>query len=220
MSKVRVWDLPTRVFHWVLVLCFVGLLVTGEVGGNAMEWHFRVGYVVLTLLLFRLIWGIFGGFWSRFSSFVVAPTAIWRYAQGRGTPQQSIGHNPLGALSIVALLVFALLQVAAGLFSDDDIATSGPLAKMASASWVTFATYYHTKVGKIILIIWVQLHLAAIIFHRVRHRENLVLPMVSGDKEIAQPFESARDDTKSRAVALLVLALCASLVASLVRWAG
>lgn len=220
VNRVRVWDLPTRVFHWSLVLCFVGLVATGEVGGLAMPWHFRLGYSVLSLLLFRLVWGFVGGRWSRFSSFVVGPSAILRYAQGQGTPRQSVGHNPLGSLSVVALLVFALLQVTAGLFSDDEIATSGPLAKLASSSWVTYATYYHTKIGKIILIVLVQLHIAAMVFYRLARKEDLVTPMLKGDKDLADSFESARDDARSRGLALLVLALCVSLVAGLAQWAG
>lgn len=220
MNKVRVWDLPTRVFHWSLVLCFVGLVVTGEIGDGAMVWHFRLGYTVLSLLLFRLVWGFVGGHWSRFSAFVVGPGTILRYVQGQGTPRQSVGHNPLGSLSVLALLVFALLQVAAGLFSDDEIATSGPLVKMASSTWVGYATYYHTKIGKIVLIVLVQLHIAAMIFYRVKRNENLVLPMLKGDKVLPEPFENARDDAKSRAAALVVFGLCAGLVAALVQWAG
>lgn len=220
VNKVRVWDLPTRVFHWSLVLCFLGLVITGEVGGEAMPWHFRMGYTVLSLLLFRLIWGFVGGRWSRFSGFVVGPATILRFVRGEGTAQQSVGHNPLGSLSVLALLGFAFLQVMAGLFSDDEIATAGPLAKFASSSLVTYATYYHTKIGKIVLIVLVQLHIAAMVFYRIKHNENLVLPMLKGDKELAYPFESARDDAKSRSLATLVLGVCGCLVAGLVYWAG
>ena len=220
VSKVRVWDLPTRIFHWSLALCFVGLLISGEVGGDAMVWHFRMGYAVLSLLLFRLSWGFLGGHWSRFSAFVVSPFTTWRYVQGQGTTRQSVGHNPLGSWSVLALLAFTLLQVAAGLCSDDDIATSGPLAKWVSGSWVGYATYYHTKVGKVILIVLVQLHLAAIVFYRVRRQENLVRPMLLGDKLLPEPFESARDDTNARVLACAVLAVCVGLVIGLVQWAG
>lgn len=215
VNRVRVWDLPTRVFHWSLVLCFVGLVITGQIGGAAMPWHFRMGYAVLSLLLFRLFWGFCGGRWSRFSGFVVGPTTILRYVQGRGTPQQSVGHNPLGSLSVLALLAFAFLQVATGLFSDDEIATAGPLAKLAASSWVTYTTYYHTKIGKIVLIVLVQLHIAAMIFYWVKHKDNLVMPMLQGDKELAEPFESSRDDTRSRSLALLVFVVCAGLVGGL-----
>ena len=220
MNIVRVWDLPTRLFHWCLVACFVGLVITGEIAGDAMVWHFRLGYTVLSLLAFRLLWGVVGGRWSRFVTFVKGPTTVLQYLKGNASPEHSVGHNPMGALSVLGLLFFALVQVGTGLFSDDEIASSGPLAKMVSGSWVSFATYYHTKIGKIILIVLVQLHIAAIIFYRIRRSENLVIPMLNGDKELAQPFESARDDSIARAKAVILFGICAVCVAGLVRWAG
>lgn len=219
MNKVRVWDLPTRVFHWSLVLCFMALIVTGEMGDAAMVWHFRLGYATLSLLLFRLVWGVIGGVWSRFASFVVRPSTILRYVRGHGTARHSVGHNPLGSLSVLALLGLALLQVATGLFSDDEIATSGPLAKMASSAWVSYATYYHSKVGKVILIVLVQLHIAAIIFYRFRHGQNLVKPMWNGDKETVEPFEGSRDTATTRTVALIVWSACIGAVTALLQWA-
>ena len=219
MLKVRVWDLPTRLFHWSLVLCFVGLILTGQAGGAAMVWHFRLGYCVLTLLLFRLVWGFVGGHWSRFSAFVVGPTTIWRYLQGQAEPRRSVGHNPLGFLSVIALLGFALLQVAAGLFSDDEIATSGPLAKMASSRVVGYATFYHTQLGKLVLIALVLMHIAAMIYYRVRRKENLVLPMLNGDKHVIEPSVSAEDNTTSRVKALVILVICSVFVTALIQWA-
>jgi cytochrome b len=218
--RVRVWDLPTRVFHWSLVLCFLGLLVSGQIGGDAMEWHFAMGYGVLTLLLFRLVWGFAGGHWSRFAVFVVGPSAVWRYIRGAAGSHGSVGHNPLGSLSVLALLGFALLQVATGLFSDDEIANSGPFAKWASGNLVAFASYYHSKVGKVILIVLVQLHIAAILFYRIRRGENLVLPMINGDKQLPEPSKAARDDMFSRLWALATLSLCGLVVWGMVRWAG
>lgn len=219
--KVRVWDLPTRLFHWSLVLCFAGLLVTAEMAGDAMAWHFRLGYTVLSLLLFRLFWGVLGGRWSRFSAFGLAPATLRRYIRGEQTAALTVGHNPLGSVAVLALLFFALLQAAAGLFSADEAATAaGPLAKMASATWVQAATLYHTRIGKIILIVLVQLHIAAIAFHRIRRGENLVRPMLTGDKQLSEPFEAARDDAGSRIRALGVAACCAAAVLGLVLWAG
>ena len=220
MIRVRVWDLPTRVFHWSLVLCFLGLLVSGQVGGDAMEWHFAMGYSVLTLLLFRLVWGFVGGHWSRFAVFVVGPSAVWRYIRGETGSHRSVGHNPLGSLSVMALLGFALLQVATGLFSDDEIASSGPFAKLASSKLVELASFYHTKVGKVILVVLVQLHIAAVLFYRIRFGENLVVPMVNGDKQYPEPSKSSQDDVVSRLRALVTLALCGLLVWVMVRWAG
>ncbi len=219
MNKVRVWDLPTRVFHWSLVLCLVGLVVSGQIGGAAMVWHFRLGYAVLSLLLFRMVWGFIGGRWSRFNVFVVGPMAMLRYLQGHNTPA-SVGHNPLGALSVLALLCFALLQVATGLISDDEIATAGPLAKMVSGTWVGKATYYHNAIGQYVLYALVSLHLAAMVFYRFKRKDNLVPAMWHGDKVLAEPHTSARDDGKSRVTALAVFLVCAGLVTGLVQWAG
>lgn len=219
MNKVRIWDLPTRVFHWGLVLCLVGLIGTGKIGGEAMVWHFRLGYTVLSLLLFRLVWGFMGGFWSRFHVFVVGPMAIWRYLQGRHS-SPAVGHNPLGALSVLAMLSFILIQVATGLVSDDEIATAGPLAKMVTSAWVTKATYYHNAIGQYVLYGLVFLHLAAMAFYYFKRKENLVPAMLLGDKMLSEPHTSARDDGKSRLTALVVFAVCAGLVTGLVQWAG
>lgn len=219
MNKVRIWDLPTRVFHWGLVLCVVGLVVTGKIGGEAMVWHFRLGYFVLTLLLFRLVWGFVGGHWSRFAVFLVGPAGILRYLQGRSV-SPSAGHNPLGALSVLALLGFAMLQVATGLISDDEIATAGPLAQMVAGAWVSKGTYYHAAIGQYVLYVLVLLHIAAMVFYRFKRKENLVPAMWHGDKALAEPHTSARDDGKSRLKALLVFVVSAGLVTGLVQWAG
>jgi len=218
--KVRVWDLPTRCFHWALVLCFGGLVTTAQIGGDAMVWHFRCGYAVLSLLLFRLIWGVVGGRWSRFSAFIYAPASILTYLQGRGRPEHSIGHNPLGAGSVFALLGFLLLQVATGLLSDDEIATAGPLAKFAPNAVVSAATFYHVSVGKLVLIGLVLLHISAIVFYHIKKHENLVLPMLLGDKESDSAIESSRDDAASRSLALVIFLSCAALVFGMVKLAG
>lgn len=220
VKKVRVWDLPTRLFHWALAVCFVGLVITSQVGGEAMVWHFRLGYSVLSLLLFRLVWGVVGGRWSRFASFIYAPTTLIRYLKGEHRAEHAVGHNPLGALSVWALLGFVLLQVAAGLFSDDEIATAGPLSKMASGEWVGRATEYHTEVGIVILIALVVLHIAAVLFYRFKKNEDLISPMLHGDKQLPDAIEPSRDDAVSRAMAAVVFLLCAGAVTWLVRWAN
>ena len=208
----RVWDLPTRIFHWSLLLCIVGLLITVNVGGNWMLLHFRFGYAVFTLLLFRIVWGLVGGRWSRFASFIYAPSTILAYIKGRGKPEHSVGHNPMGAGSVFALLGFLLLQVATGLFSDDDIAFQGPLAKFVSSARVSSATWYHKEVGSKVLIALIVLHIAAILFYLYKKKENLIRPMLDGDKQLALPVLASRDDAGSRAAAAVVLALCAAVV--------
>jgi len=217
--RVRVWDLPTRIFHWTLMVCVIASVVTGQIGGAAMDWHFRLGYVVLTLLLFRLGWGLVGGHWSRFSSFLYAPSTLLRYLRGQGGPELSTGHNPLGAGSVFALLFFLLAQVATGLISDDEIATSGPLTSLVPGAWVSQATWYHHSVGKLVLIVLVALHVAAILFYLWRKRVNLVRPMLLGDKETEQLLPSSRDDARARLLAAVLLAICASLVGLLLKLA-
>lgn len=212
MNNVRVWDLPTRLFHWSLVLCVVGLVVTANVGGNWMNWHMRLGYSVLTLLLFRLIWGFVGGHWSRFSTFVSGPGTVIRYLRGASRPEHHVGHNPLGAWSVLALLSILLLQVSSGLFSDDEIAFFGPLVSLVSSDTVNWATAYHKNVGKVFVLILVAVHLLAIAFYRLRKKQNLVRPMITGDKAVESPVPSAKDSSGSRWLALLVLAFSAAVV--------
>ena len=144
-ARVRVWDLPTRLFHWVLAVCVLGSIISAKIGGNAMAWHFRFGYVVLTLLAFRLLWGFVGGRWSRFSSFVYAPSTTLRYLRGqsRDDEHHHVGHNPLGAFSVFGFLALLLLQVSTGLVADDEISNAGPLVKFVSGATSSLATNWH-----------------------------------------------------------------------------
>lgn len=215
---VRIWDLPTRLFHWLLALCVIGLVTTAQLGH--MEWHFRFGYGVLTLLIFRLFWGLVGGHWSRFSAFLYSPASLWRYLRGHAEPSHALGHSPTGALSVFALLFFLLAQVGTGLFSDDEIAASGPLARLVSGEIVSLASWYHGKVGKLVLIVLVITHILAILYYLWRKRQNLVRPMIWGDKEVPQPAISSRDDARSRWLALVLLLLSAGAVALLLWLAG
>ncbi|RCX06884.1 cytochrome b/b6 domain-containing protein [Extensimonas vulgaris] len=207
---VRVWDLPTRLFHWALVLCVVGLVVTGEVGDNAMVWHFRFGYTVLALLLFRLAWGFVGGYWSRFGTFLSSPARALRYLRGIHEPTDMVGHNPLGAWSVLAMLLLLAAQVGSGLMSDDEIAFAGPLTRFVSGATVELATAYHTEVGKVLLLALVTLHVLAIVFYTVKKKQKLVPPMLHGDKQLPTPAPAARDDVWTRLGALLLFGLCAA----------
>jgi cytochrome b len=217
MHTIRVWDLPTRLFHWLLAACVIGLIVTGSVGGNWMNWHLRLGYAVLTLLLFRLVWGFIGGHWSRFASFVYAPSSLLAHLKGRGRPEHQAGHSPLGALSVFALLALLAAQVGSGLMSDDEIAFFGPLVRFVSGDTVALATGYHKNIGKFIVFALVGLHLLAIAYYKWVKKQGLVRPMVVGDKQVPTPMPSARDTAATRLLALAVLGLCGAGVAWLVR---
>ncbi len=211
LKKVRVWDLPTRVFHWALALFTLGLAVSGTLGGGAMVWHMRLGYMVLALLLFRVIWGLVGGRWSRFSAFVYAPRSVINYLAGKGKPEHDVGHNPAGAGSVFAMLAVLLAQVGSGLMSDDEIAFAGPLTGFVSNRVVSLASNYHANVGKWLLLALVATHVAAIIFH-LRRKKNLVAAMLHGDKELRVAALPSRDDTFSRTAALLIFSACGALV--------
>jgi len=214
LARVRVWDLPTRLFHWVLAACVIFSVVSAQIGGNAMPWHFRSGYVVFTLLAFRLLWGLIGGHWSRFASFVYAPSTIMRYLRGqhRAGEHLDVGHNPLGAFSVFGLLTLLALQVATGLFADDEIANTGPLIKFVSGSTSLALTKWHKLFGQWLIIALVVLHVGAIVYYRTRKKVDLIGPMIHGDKALAGDVPAALDSARTRLLALVLVALCAGLV--------
>ena len=216
--RVRVWDLPTRVFHWLLAACVIGSVVSAKIGGNAMVWHFRLGYVVFTLLAFRLLWGVVGGHWSRFASFVYAPATLLRYLRGgsRADEHHDVGHSPLGALSVFALLAILAAQVGSGLFADDEISNTGPLIKFVSGATSSLLTSWHKTFGQGIILTLVVLHVAAIVMYRVRRGRDLVRPMLVGDKLLPPEVPASADSLATRGLAALLLAACAAGVGWLV----
>ena len=221
-KAVRIWDLPTRLFHWSLAACVVGSIISAKIGGNAMAWHLRFGYAVFTLLAFRLLWGLVGGRWSRFANFLYSPAAVLRYLRGesRADEHHEVGHNPLGSGSVFALLAFLAAQVGTGLFADDEIATTGPLNKFVSAAASSRLSAYHADIGQWVLIALVLLHVAAIVYYLVKKKKNLVGPMIGGDKLLPAGVPAAADSAATRALAEVLLAICASAVAWLVGLGG
>lgn len=221
LRTVRVWDLPTRVFHWALALCAVGLVATAKIGSDPMmAWHARLGYAVGSLLLFRLAWGIVGGHWSRFATFVHPPRAVLDHLRGRSAPEWKIGHSPLGSLSVFALFTFLALQVATGLFSTTLEEFAGPLNALVSNATAKLLTSYHKAIGEPVLIGLVVLHVGAIAYYRLRKGEDLVGPMLHGDKQLAADAPSSRDDWRARALAAALLVLCSGAIAWLVSLGG
>jgi cytochrome b len=214
-TKVRVWDLPTRLFHWLLAAAVVGSVVSAKIGGAAMAWHFRFGYLVLLLVAFRILWGLVGGRWSRFASFVYAPGTLLRYLRGQARPGEhlEVGHSPLGALSVFALLGFLALQLATGLVADDEIANIGPLNRFVSSESALQATGWHTVWGQYILIALVVLHVLAIAYYALGKKMNLVRPMLVGDKRLPPGTPASADGWPQRVLALAVLLICFAAVA-------
>lgn len=215
-ASLRVWDLPTRIFHWALAFCVISLIITGTRGGAAMEWHMRLGYCVIALLLFRIVWGFIGGYWSRFVHFFYSPITIFNYLRGKSLPAQDIGHNPLGSLSVWAMLIILIAQVSTGLISDDEIATQGPLTKFVTSATSLLATSYHKHWGKTIIILLVALHIAAILIYLFKKKHNLIRPMLLGDKPVepslASTLPASTDSTAQRCTALVIFTVIASSV--------
>lgn len=181
MKRQRVWDLPTRLFHWLLAAGIGVAVVTGQIGGELIDWHGRSGLFILGLVIFRVVWGFIGAPTARFAHFVRGPAAILSYLRGEW---RGIGHNPLGALAVLALLALTAVQVFSGLFANDDIAFQGPLADLVSKEWSDQSRGLHALVFNGLIGV-IGLHLAAIVFYTRVKRESLVKPMLTGWKEVA-----------------------------------
>ncbi|MES2717741.1 MAG: cytochrome b/b6 domain-containing protein [Pseudomonadota bacterium] len=209
---LRVWDLPTRAFHWLLAAAVIGLVVTAKVGGNAMVWHMRLGLLVLALLVFRVVWGLIGGRWSRFASFLYAPGTVLRYLRGAQRPGEhlDVGHSPLGAFSVFALLGLLLVQVGTGLVADDEIATTGPLNRYVASATGLAATAWHKGYGQWLVLGLIALHIVAIVVYKLRGK-NLVTPMITGDKPLPPGVPASRDNLTTRGLAAVLLAACGAL---------
>ena len=178
-----VWDWPVRLFHWSLVAAFVGAFVTNKLGVAYFKYHVWCGYAVITLVTFRVLWGLLGTKHARFWNFVRGPRATLRYAREfwRGYAESHAGHNPLGALMVLLLLGALGAQASFGLFSNDEIFNVGPLAGYVSKQTSLLLTSLHRRTFYWIAAA-VAIHVAAVILHVVGKRENLVRAMITGRK--------------------------------------
>ena len=219
-TSIRIWDLPTRLFHVALAALVIVAIVTAEIGGDWMAWHVRCGEAVLALLAFRWIWGFVGGRWSRFASFLPAPGRLARALRGGSDARDGIGHNPLGALSVWAFLLLLTLQVATGLVADDDIDTTGPLNAHVSGRLARRASHWHAGWGADLILALIALHVLAIAWYTLRRREPLLRAMWSGDKPLPVDTPPSRDDRAARMLALAIVSMAAAGVWLLLRWAG
>ena len=223
-SRIRVWDLPVRLFHWALVILLATSYFSGRAGGDWMKLHFWSGYSILTLLLFRIVWGFIGSTTARFSDFVKGPSAALRHIAelaGADRPREA-GHNPLGGAMVLVLIFAVLAQVTAGLFSGDtDMGiVNGPLSRLVADKWVDTATAFH-KFWINILLILVGVHVLAAIVYLVWKRQNLIGAMIHGHKpahDVVRPGEPApRLHFASSRLAVSLLIACAAVVYFIVR---
>lgn len=211
-SAVRVWDLPTRLFHWALALLVVASWVSGQFGGvDWLPWHFRSGYLIFALLLFRLLWGFAGDRYALFSSFRLSPSRALAHLR---EPQRVAGHSPAGAWSVYALLLCVGFQVITGLLSSDGDFTEGPWAQFVSERTVRLMSSVHT-VNRWVLAALVAAHVAAIAWYRWKRGVALTAAMWTGTMH-GVVAESATDDRKIRLRAALLAAWAGVLVAYVV----
>jgi cytochrome b len=204
-----VWDLPVRLFHWTLVSLLVVSFTTAQIGGNAMQYHEWSGFAILTLVLFRLLWGFAGSTYARFTAFVSGPRTALSYARTllRGGPAFYAGHNPLGGWMIVLLLVSLLVQTGTGLFANDDIMIEGPLARHVSKDVSDLLTRVHHFNFNVLLAL-VVVHVGAALFYLRVKRDNLILPLVTGRKQV--PQESPAQDRRGGPLWLAAVLLAAA----------
>jgi cytochrome b len=211
-QSLYVWDLPTRLFHWLLALLVATSFYTGLTGGfDIMDYHMLSGYGILTLVLFRCIWGFVGNEYARFRQFLAGPRRVIRYVKANlGRPSDptpavpAVGHNPLGGWSVMAMLGALLTQAGTGLFANDDIFTEGPLVHLVSGRLSSQLTGVHETMAWIIggLIL---LHLAAIAFYQLRFAENLWLPMIKGRRPLTSAEHAPMTDASNPWIRGLVL---------------
>jgi len=200
--RIRLWDLPTRLFHWLLALCVIAALVSGQIGGKLIELHGQIGLVIVGLVAFRLVWGFSGSTYARFAHFFPTPARIKDYLNG---DWRGLGHNPLGALSVFALIFLLTAQVLTGLFANDDIAFVGPLYEMIGKSFSDRLSGIHELLSNGVIAL-VVLHVAAIVFYVRVKKDNLLRPMLTGWKDEANGESAKGGGGVALIVALMIAA--------------
>jgi len=213
--RVLVWELPIRLFHWALVVLVAGAYVSWRL--NQMDWHVWIGYAALTAVLFRILWGFFGGECARFRRFVTGPrAAVTHLAHAlRRAPDHQVGHNAAGGWMVLMLLALLLAETLSGLLISNDIADEGPLTELLPSRLANAITAMHSICWN---LLWaaVALHVLAIVFYALVPRHNLLGPMLSGRKSLPLDIAAPRHEGALRAVGLLAASVLA--VATLVRY--
>jgi len=220
MVRVKVLDLPVRVFHWALAALTCFSWWSGTQGGDItwMTYHLWSGYSILTLLLFRIAWGFVGSIHARFSDFLYGPRVIFDFIKSlpRRESAKFAGYNPLGGVSVLLILVCIAIQISTGLFANDDIVTEGPLYKWVSKGTSDFLTTIHSYNFYVILTL-VSVHIAAVLFHLLYKSEDLLTPIFTGNKLLSPDAAGAEAHDPRLGLALLVIGVAALVVYIVVR---
>lgn len=216
-QSVKIWDLPTRLFHWSLVICLVVSWSSVELFDNAMQIHFYAGYSVLTLLVFRVLWGIIGSSTARFSQFISGWRRTLAYAHTllKPRPNDNVGHNPVGGWSVIIMLTVLATQVATGLLSNNDLLDSGPLAHYISKELSDAISGIHQEIFNYLLAI-IGIHIAAIFFYRYFKHSNLISAMITGYKTLPNTLNISNLYFASNRRALVVFIIASASVTALV----
>ncbi|MDR3159756.1 MAG: cytochrome b/b6 domain-containing protein [Zoogloeaceae bacterium] len=203
MQTVKVWDLPVRLFHWLLVASIAALFITGKMD-DAIALHGKIGIFVVGLLVFRVLWGFIGSTYARFLQFFPTPARIFAYLKGEW---RGLGHNPLGALSVFALLFLTALQTGLGLLAYDEISFHGPLSALVGDDLAVRFTGWHQTLAYVLLA-FVGLHAASIVFYKFVQKHDLLLPMLTGRAEVPEnaPLPPAKDGSIKSLLLALALA--------------
>jgi cytochrome b len=210
-----VWDLPVRLVHWLIVLAVAGSWATHYAGVEWFAWHRRLGYTVLVLVAFRIVWGFAGTRHARFGHFLRGPRAILDYLLGR-TTERPVGHNPVGALGVVALLGVLLVQATTGLFANDEIMNAGPFYGWIDPALSNRLTTLHRQSSDVLLVL-IGLHVLAVAWYVLGRRRPLLKAMLTGRKPAAEvPVEQAIPGSRT-ALALAIAAVLAVALALAVR---
>lgn len=212
-TPVKIWDLPIRIFHWLLVVAIGFLWWSGENGGFAMDWHMIVGVGVLALVLFRLVWGVVGSDTARFSQFIKPPQAAIHHlieVAQRKTAYHA-GHNALGGWVVIVILGLLLVQSVTGLFASDDILVDGPLKSLVKSSTSETLTTIHHLVFNVLLLV-AAVHVAAVLFYRFYKQTNLIKAMVLGHADWPANQSKPVVVFRSTALGLGLMLACYALV--------
>lgn len=222
-KTVKIWDLPTRLFHWALVAGILFMWFSAEISDSLMDWHMRVGEFLIALILFRVIWGFMGSDSARFTSFLRSPIATLQYAKTlpNRKPSWHVGHNPLGGWMVIALLLLALLQASSGLFITDDILLEGPLYGLVSGDTSEWLYDMHHTLFDILTVL-IFLHISAIVFYWLFKRTNLVRAMLGGSAKLPAATAENEDlsDVRMRSplLGLVIFVVCYAGVHFGLRW--